>query len=180
MQKLQSGWGSAPDHNGGAGACPLPLSLSPPRSEILDPPLEREDVPDATPESEDSSESSSEGATTEPDVEAEPPPRPEVEPRRRHKRKAHRGEYSDFDKWLSPTDDAVPGQAVAPKKCRKTKRLVFDLQSWLEAWNSYLAIRIQTAPKKMLQRVKYQIIAVFCLPGCFGPEVRQVITGRGG
>ena len=39
---------------------------------------EREDVPDATPESEDSSESSSEGATTEPNVEAEPPPPPEV------------------------------------------------------------------------------------------------------
>ena len=136
----------------------MPLSLSPPRSEILDPLLEREDVPDATPESEDSSESTSEGATTEPDVEAEPPPPPEVEPRRRRKRKAHRGEYTDFDKLLSPTDDAVPWQAVALKKSRKTKRQVFDLQSWLEAWNSYLAIRIQTAPKKALQRVKYQII----------------------
>ena len=51
MRKLQSGWGSAPDPDGGAysappyplagGACPLPLSLSPPRSEILDPPLNR-------------------------------------------------------------------------------------------------------------------------------------------
>ena len=90
---------------------------------------EREDVPDTTPESEDSSESSSEGVTTEPDVEAEPPPRPEVEPRRRRKRKAHRGEYTDFDKLLSPTDDALPGQAVAPKKSRKTKRQVCDLQS---------------------------------------------------
>ena len=90
---------------------------------------------------------SSESATTEPDVEAEPPPRPEVEPRRRRKRKAHRGEYNDFDKWLSPTDDAVPGQAVAPKKSCKTKRQVFNLESWLEAWKIYLAIRIQTAPK---------------------------------
>ena len=105
--------------------------------------------------SEDSSESSNEGATTEPDVEAEPPLRQEVEP---SKRKAHRGEYSDFDKLLSPTDDAVPGQAVALKKSRKTKRQVFDLHSWLEAWNSYLAIRIQTAPKTALQLFKYQII----------------------
>ena len=90
-------------------------------------------------------------------------------------------EYNDFDKWLSPTDDAVPGQAVALKKSRKTKRQVFNLESWLEAWNSYLAIRIQTAPKTALQLVKYQTIvlpAVFCLPGCIGPEVRQAITGR--
>ena len=69
--------------------------------------------------------------------------------------KIKRGEYTDFDKWLSPTDDAVPGQAVAPKKSRKTKR---DLQSWLEAWNIYLAIQIQTAPKTALQLVKYQTI----------------------
>ena len=39
------------------------------------------------------------------------------------------GEYTDFDKLLSPTDDALPGQAVAPKKSRKTKRQVCDLQS---------------------------------------------------
>ena len=90
-------------------------------------------------------------------------------------------EYNDFDKWLSPTDDAMPGEAVAPKKSCKTKRQVFNLESWLEAWNIYLAIRIQTAPKTALQLVKYQTIvlpAVFCLPGCIGPEVRQAITGR--
>ena len=52
----------------------------------------------------------------------------------------------------------MPGQAVAPKKSRKTKRQVCDLQSWLEAWNIYLAIRIQTAPKPELQLVKYQTI----------------------
>ena len=68
------------------------------------------------------------------------------------------GEYTDFDKWLSPTDDALPGQAVAPKKSRKTKRQVCDLQRWLEAWNIYLAIRIQTAPKTALHLVKYQTI----------------------
>ena len=73
-------------------------------------------------------------------------------------KKIKRGEYTDFDKWLSPTDDAVPGQAVAPKKSCKTKRQVCDLQSWLEAWNIYLAIRIQTAPKPELQLVKYQTI----------------------
>ena len=67
-------------------------------------------------------------------------------------------EYTDFDKLLSPTDDAGPGQAVAPKKSRKAKRQVCDLQSWLEAWNIYLAIRIQTAPKTTLQLVKYQTI----------------------
>ena len=52
-------------------------------------------------------------------------------------KKIKRGEYTDFDKWLSPTDDAVPGQAVAPKKSRKTKRQICDLQSWLEVWNIY-------------------------------------------
>ena len=52
----------------------------------------------------------------------------------------------------------MPGQAVAPKKSRKTKRQVCNLQSWLEAWNIYLAIRIQTAPKPELQLVKYQTI----------------------
>ena len=115
---------------GSPGRAPLNLHLRDHSSETEP---EREDLPDATPESEDSSESSSEGATTEPDVEADPSPPPEVEPRRRRKRKANRGEYSDFDKLLSPTDDAVPGQAVAPKKSRKTKRQVFDLQSRLEA-----------------------------------------------
>ena len=59
---------------------------------------------------------------------------------------------------LSPTDDAVPEQAVAPEKSCKTKRQVCDLQSWLEVWNIYLAIRIQTAPKTALQLVKYQSI----------------------
>ncbi|KAL5510646.1 hypothetical protein EMCRGX_G006225 [Ephydatia muelleri] len=79
-------------------------------------------------------------------------------PARRMVKKIKRGEYTDFDTLLSPTDDAVPGQAVAPKKSRKTKRQVCDLQSWLEAWNIYLAIRIQTAPKTTLQLVKYQTI----------------------
>ena len=63
-------------------------------------------------------------------------------PARRMVKKIKRGEYTDFDTLLSPTDDAVPGQAVAPKKCRKTKRQVCNLQSWLEAWNSYLARRL--------------------------------------
>ena len=58
-------------------------------------------------------------------------------PARRMVKKIKRGEYTDFDKWLSPTDDAVPGQAVAPKKSRKTKRQICDLQSWLEVWNIY-------------------------------------------
>eukprot|EP00731_Ephydatia_muelleri_P032905 Em0024g449a len=40
-------------------------------------------------------------------------------------KKIKRGQYTDFDKWLSPTDDAVPG----PKKSRKTKRQVCDLQT---------------------------------------------------
>ena len=75
-------------------------------------------------------------------------------PARRMVKKIKRGEYTDFDTLLSPTDDAVPEQAVVPKKSRKTKRQVFDLQSWLEAWNIYLAIRIQTAPKPALQLVK--------------------------
>ena len=109
---------------GGPGRAPLNLHLRDPSSETEQ---EREDVPDATPESEDFSESRQQPSPT------EPPPPPEAEPRRRRKRKAHSGEYTDFDKWLSPTDDAVPGQAVAPKKSRKTKRQVFNLESWLEA-----------------------------------------------
>ena len=79
-------------------------------------------------------------------------------PARRIVKKIKRGEYTDFDRLLSPTDDAVPEQAVAPEKSCKTKRQVCDLQSWLEAWKIYLAIRIQTAPKTVLQLVKYQSI----------------------
>eukprot|EP00731_Ephydatia_muelleri_P028758 Em0020g402a len=79
-------------------------------------------------------------------------------PARRIVKKIKRGEYTDFDRLLSPTDDAVPEQAVAPEKSCKTKRQVCDLQRWLEAWNIYLAIRIQTAPKTVLQLVKYQSI----------------------
>ena len=95
-------------------------------------------------------------------------------PARRTVKKIKRDEYTDFDKLLSPTDDAVPGQAVAPKKSRKTKRQVCNLQSWLEAWNIYLAFRIQMAPKTALQLVKitdHRVPAVICLPGCIGSEV---------
>ena len=51
----------------------------------------------------------------------------------------------------------MPGRAVAPKKSFP-KRQVCDLPSWLEAWNIFLAIRVQTAPKTALQLVKYQTI----------------------
>eukprot|EP00731_Ephydatia_muelleri_P032903 Em0024g447a len=100
-------------------------------------------------------------------------------PARRTVKKIKRGEYTDFDKLLSPTDDAVPGQAVAPKKSRKTKRQVCNLQSWLEAWNIYLAIRIQMAPKTALQLVKitdHRVPPVICLPGCIGSEQMQTTS----
>ena len=80
-------------------------------------------------------------------------------PARRIVKKIKRGEYANFDRLLPPTEDAVPGQAVAPKKSRKaSKRQVCDLPSWLEAWNIFLAIRVQMAPKTALQLVKYQTI----------------------
>ena len=84
-------------------------------------------------------------------------------PARRMVKKIKRGEYADFDKLLiSPTDDAMPGQAVVPKKSRKAKQKVCDLPSWMKAWITFLAIRIQMAPKTVLQLVKYQTDHASC------------------
>ena len=38
----------------------------------------------------------------------------------------------------------------------RSKRRVSDLQSWLEAWNVYLAIKVHSAPDLALELVKYQ------------------------
>lgn len=67
-----------------------------------------------------------------------------------------RGKYAHFEKLLSPLDD--PSSLPGGKQKGKNMRQVCDLGSWLEAWNIFVAIRVQIAPKTALELVKYQSI----------------------
>ena len=45
------------------------------------------------------------------------------------------------------------------KRQRPAQRQVHDLASWLEAWNIFLAVRVQShPPRETLQLVNYQAI----------------------
>ncbi|KAL5510800.1 hypothetical protein EMCRGX_G006402 [Ephydatia muelleri] len=56
----------------------------------------------------------------------------------------------------------------AKGKIDKTQRLVSDLPSWLEAWNKFVAIRVQTFPDTALAMLQYQ--STICqLFSTFGP-----------
>ena len=44
------------------------------------------------------------------------------------------------------------------KRQRPAKRQVHNLASWLEAWNIFLAVHVQSHPREALQLVKYQAI----------------------
>ena len=61
--------------------------------------------------------------------------------------------YNHIDAYLPYHGHINVEHIFMPKKRRKTKQHVCDLQSWLEAWNIYLAIQIQTASKTALQLV---------------------------
>ena len=78
-------------------------------------------------------------------------------------KRIRRGKFVAFDKLLLPVIDETlavhAGQAA--KRSRdysSAKRRVIDLASWLEAWNIFLAVRLQVSPSSALQLAKYQAI----------------------
>ena len=78
-------------------------------------------------------------------------------PSRREVRKIKKGKYARFDKLFSPVDDLLTVAGGKQQK-KKNTRQVCDLGSWLEAWNIFIALRVQIAPATALELVKYQSI----------------------
>ena len=70
-------------------------------------------------------------------------------PSRREVKRIKKGKYAHFDKLLSPTDD--PFSLPVGKRKGKDRRQVRDLGSWFEAWNIFIAIRVQIAPNTALE-----------------------------
>ena len=77
-------------------------------------------------------------------------------------RRIRLGKFIKFDKLLPVHDELVFGGrerlGTDNKRQRPAKRQVHDLASWLEAWNIFLAVRVQSHPREALQLVKYQAI----------------------
>ena len=77
-------------------------------------------------------------------------------------RRIRRGKFVNFDELLGPAMGEGTGAILGQKKWEKEKgagrRRVVDLATWLEAWNIFLAVRIQIAPDSALALVKYQAI----------------------
>ena len=77
-------------------------------------------------------------------------------------RRIRLGKFIKFDKLLPVHDELVFGGrerlGTGNKRQRPAKRQVHDLASWLEAWNIFLAVRVQSHPREALQLVKYQAI----------------------
>ena len=76
-------------------------------------------------------------------------------------KRIRRGKFVTFDKLLLPVLDEtlVVGQAAKrTRDSRSAKRRVVDLATWLEAWNIFLAVRLQVSPSSALQLAKYQAI----------------------
>eukprot|EP00731_Ephydatia_muelleri_P000990 Em0001g990a len=64
-------------------------------------------------------------------------------------------------------DQSLPA-LIGKGKIDKTQRLVSELPSWLEAWNKFVAIRVQTFPDTALAMLQYQ--STICqLFSTFGP-----------
>ena len=100
-------------------------------------------------------------------------------PPRKEARRIHKGKYIAFDKLLPPLDDQLLPALIGKGKIDKTQRLVSDLPSWLEAWNTFVAIRVQTFPDTALAMLQYQSTICLLFSGCC-PEVRQALqTGSG-
>ena len=70
-------------------------------------------------------------------------------PSRREVKRIKKGKYAHFDKLLSPIDD--PFSLPVGKRKGKDRRQVCDLGSWFEAWNIFIAIRVQIAPNTALE-----------------------------
>ena len=62
-----------------------------------------------------------------------------------------------FHHLLTPTDTPpLPGAPPPKRKHRVASRRVSDFASWLEAWNTYLRVRVTHAPAEALALIKYQ------------------------
>ncbi|KAL5463980.1 hypothetical protein EMCRGX_G032933 [Ephydatia muelleri] len=70
-------------------------------------------------------------------------------PSRREVKRIKKGKYAHFDKLLSPIDDLF--SLPVGKRKGKDRRQVCDLGSWFEAWNIFIAIRVQIAPNTALE-----------------------------
>ena len=77
-------------------------------------------------------------------------------------RRIKKGKFTNFDCLLGPGNEEgwgalqLQGRREGEKKA--SKRCVGDFASWMEAWNVYLAIRVQSAPRLAQQLIKYQAI----------------------
>lgn len=81
-------------------------------------------------------------------------------PSRHCVQRIRRGKYIKFDHLL-PSVDTIPFQSWHQKPSQHqhhSKRKVNDLQSWLQAWNIYMLVRIHTAPDTALDLAKYQTL----------------------
>ena len=81
-------------------------------------------------------------------------------PSRHCVQRIRRGKYIKFDHLL-PSVDTIPFQSWHQKPSKHqhhSKRKVSDLQSWLQAWNIYMLVRIHTAPDTALDLAKYQTL----------------------
>ena len=96
-------------------------------------------------------------------------------------RRIRRGKYVDFAKLLTPLQvpavfqqpplqwPAVNASKDAKSASKCPQCTVTDLVSWLEAWNIYLAVRLDTHPHMAQELTKYQSI-VSCLFVAYRPE----------
>ncbi len=88
-------------------------------------------------------------------------------PPRTLRKRIARGKFVHFNTLLqqAPAPAAILNQAIQPYSAKKTPtrshRRVTDLPTWLEAWNTYAAIRCATHPSLALELLKYQ--AIMCM-----------------
>ena len=68
---------------------------------------------------------------------------------------------------LRGLDDQSLPAPIGKGKIDKALRLVSDLPSWLEAWNTFVAIRVQAFPDTALAMLQYQPgYETSCCPTC--------------
>ena len=69
-----------------------------------------------------------------------------------------KGKFTNFDDLLGPGNEegwgALQLQGKREDKKKASKWCVGDFASWMEAWNVYLAICVQSAPRLAQQLIK--------------------------
>ena len=77
-------------------------------------------------------------------------------------RRIKKGKFTNFNCLLGPGNEegwgALQLQGKRKGEKKASKQWVGDLASWMEAWNVYLAIRVQSATHLAQQHIKYQAI----------------------